>query len=149
MWLKSSNTTTPNIHYSHFGLKYRTIDETVTDEVYASGRTFSGIATSFIQYPTTYIVFEFSDAANADVSELSCSCDIYSFRNWPLGPTMHKVFTLKCPSSQDLFRERISGSSISNSVVNTGRATSSAWLTPRSKRSRQISKNWISIKSVK
>ena len=28
--------------YSNFGLKYRTLDYTVTDQIYGSGRTFSG-----------------------------------------------------------------------------------------------------------
>lgn len=36
--------------------------------MYSSGRTFSGIATGFIQYPTTNIIFEFSEDSNADVS---------------------------------------------------------------------------------
>ena len=74
---------------SNFGLKYRTLDHTVTDEISGSGRTFSGkdfsftilcscerhsfydmigIATKFIQYPTSYIIFEFSDSKDADVS---------------------------------------------------------------------------------
>ena len=54
---------------SHFGLLYRNLDHRVTNDVYGSGRTFSGIATRFIQYPTTYITFDFSNSSDADVRQ--------------------------------------------------------------------------------
>ena len=59
------------VEINNFGLKYRTLDHSVTDIVSGSGRQFSGIATMFIQYPTTNIIFEFSNKKGADMPTMS------------------------------------------------------------------------------
>eukprot|EP00347_Sterkiella_histriomuscorum_P006245 403353507 len=44
---------------------------TIIEEVYGSGRHFSGIGTDFIEYPSTIIIFAFSDDEDADYKKLS------------------------------------------------------------------------------
>ena len=88
------------VEINHFGLKYRTLDHIVTDQIYTSGRTFSGIATGFIQYPTTYIIFEFSGESDADVSYQTANYDFLSSQCSRLGRTTAKPSTWSCPSSR-------------------------------------------------
>jgi hypothetical protein len=58
---------------------YRNLDYKVTNDIYSSGRHFSGnysmldkvgIGTRFIEYPTSVVVFEFAADDTADVNLL-------------------------------------------------------------------------------
>ncbi len=54
----------------NFGLMYRNLDYKVTNQIFSSGRHFSGIGTRFIEYPTKQIVFEFAADDTADLRTL-------------------------------------------------------------------------------
>lgn len=46
------------------GLQYNRIKKKISDTIRESGRNFAGIGVRFYEFPTTYVMFDYSEEAN-------------------------------------------------------------------------------------
>lgn len=49
---------------SNVGLQYNRIKKKISDTIRESGRNFAGIGVRFYEFPTTYVMFDYSEEAN-------------------------------------------------------------------------------------
>lgn len=74
---------------SEFGLKYDYLNYHVyEEEYYETGRHFTGIGKTFLTYPSTIIIFEYSEEDSADVSFIMLIA--FSVPQYRLGLQMDK-----------------------------------------------------------